>query len=425
MQANEDFFREIIEHVNEGVLFCDSQKKIIYANPKICSLLAYTNEELQNKTPYDFFDDETRSTSKYHFENFRSKGVSSQYSGNLIAKTGALIPILISGAPLSNGCTVGIYTDLSDVKKKEKQMHDDALFLATILENSGDAIISADLDFQVTSWNKGAEEMFGYSEAEILDKSVLDFMVPEDKHEEVKKMRFDVNERGIIRNFKTIRKRKDGILIHVSITMTAVKYMNGEINGYISIYRDISLQNKWEQELNIRFENLKEAYQALGKKSRYMDYFGELLDIIVGNGAISNFHEYIVAAVAYITKVDACILRVYSDQTKQLIRKGSYGVGDEWRGKDVIMYKGSLAESAFEKKHSIKVYNILNEPKYQSTKLAQKHGFFSLMVVPLYVKDKLYGSMSLYLKNDSKFDLLDNDFIETFAKLISVALSNK
>lgn len=424
MEANEIFFRTIVERMNEAALVCDFYRNILYANPKMCELLGLSLIELENTSALNFFDEGTKATILEHHRDFRSKGLASQYKGTLLSKSGE-VPVLVSGTPLEGIGSVGVYTDLREMEKKDNQMFENAFYLATILEHSGDAIISADLDYKITSWNKGAEEMFGFTENEVLNKPVLDLIIPEDRKDELLKTRTDVREKGVIRNFTTVRKKKDGDLVYVSITMSPVKLRDGSINGYVTIYRDISLQNRWEQELNTRFDNLREAYQALGKKSRYVDYMDELLDISVGREAIGNFHEYIVAAIAYITKVDACVLRVMNASENKLYRKASYGVSDDWSGKDAINFQGSLAEDAFLKKRSIKVYNIVGEPKYQSVKLAQKHGFFSLMVVPLYVGDKFFGSFSMYLKNDKQFDLFDNDFIDTFAKLISVALSTR
>lgn len=411
MEANEILFRAIVDQMTEAVLICDENHKVLYANNKMCELLEYSILELKEKFSKDLFAEDHCNIQ------------ASQLKGNIVSKYGNKIPVLISCKTLDGIGCIGIYTDLRESEQKDNKMFENAFYLATILENSGDAIISADLNYRIKSWNKGAVEMFGYTEEEALNSPVLDLLFPEDKKDELLNTRIDVGERGIIRNFKTTRKKKDGALVHVSITMSPIMQSDGSINGYVTIYRDISLQNKWEQELNTRFDNLREAYQSLGKKSRYMDYTNELLDIVVGKETIGNFHEYIVAALAYITKVDACVLRIPDETGTKLHRRASYGVDEDWRGKDVIEYKGSLAETAFLKRQSLKVYNIVNEPKYQSVKLAQKHGFFSLMVVPLFIKDKFYGSFSLYLKNDNQFDLFDNDFIDTFAKLISVALS--
>lgn len=411
MEANEILFRTIVDQMSEAVLICDLNHKVLYANNKMCELLEYSILELKEKFSKDLFPED--------YCNIPAP----QHKGNIVNKYGNEIPVLISCKSLDGIGCVGIFTDLRETERKDNKMFENTFYLATILENSGDAIISADLNYKIKSWNKGAVEMFGYEEEEALNSPVLDLLFPEDKKEELLNTRIDVGEKGIIRNFKTTRKKKDGSLVHVSITMSPIMQSDGSINGYVTIYRDISLQNKWEQELNTRFDNLREAYQSLGKKSRYMDYMNEMLDIVVGKETIGNFHEYIVAAMAYITKVNACVLRIPDATGTKLHRTASYGVDEDWRGKDVIEYKGSLAEVAFLKKQSLKVYNIVNEPKYQSVKLAQKHGFFSLMVVPLFIKDKFYGSFSLYLKNDNQFDLFDNDFIDTFAKLISVALS--
>ena len=208
----------------------------------------------------------------------------------------------------------------------------------------------------------------------------------------------------------------------VSLTQSAIQDEHGQYIGYSMIYRDISIQKKWEEELNLRFENLKNAYVELGKKGRHMDYFVDLLDSIVGDIDVHSITDFIIGAVAMITKVDACTLRSYDKNKNSLVLEATNGVTAEWYNKGDIPFSGSLAEKAFKTRKPLKVLDLHQEPMYKSQKLAIKHNLNSMLIIPLYINNEFLGSLTLYISKESKFGILDNDFIEHFAKLASIAM---
>lgn len=114
-----------------------------------------------------------------------------------------------------------------------------ALHLAAIVESSEDAIISKQLDGPITSWNRAAEHLFGYSAEEMIGSSILRIIPDERRNEEA-----DIIEklaRGErIANFETVRRRKDGNCIPVSLTISPVRLADGTIIGASKIARDIS-----------------------------------------------------------------------------------------------------------------------------------------------------------------------------------------
>ncbi len=114
--------------------------------------------------------------------------------------------------------------------------------LASIVESSEDAILSMELDGIVTSWNTRAEKMFGYSAEEIIGKSIHS-IYPENRLSEFHKTtNLKKNER--VEHFETERKRKDGSLIDVSLSMSQIKNAGGDIVGIATIIRDISGQKR-------------------------------------------------------------------------------------------------------------------------------------------------------------------------------------
>ena len=112
-------------------------------------------------------------------------------------------------------------------------------WLASIVESSDDAIISKTLDGIITSWNKGAERLFGYTAEEAVGRPVT-ILIPYDRRDEERMIleRIGLGER--IEHYETVRERKDGSSIDISLTVSPVKNVDGRIVGASKIARDIT-----------------------------------------------------------------------------------------------------------------------------------------------------------------------------------------
>ena len=121
-------------------------------------------------------------------------------------------------------------------------------YLAAIIESSDDAIISKNLDGIITSWNKGAEKIFGFTAAEIVGRSVTILIPPHLLDEETGIIgRIKKGER--IKQFETVRRRKDGTDLNISLTVSPIKNDAGEIIGASKIARDITESKRDEEAL--------------------------------------------------------------------------------------------------------------------------------------------------------------------------------
>ncbi|MES2476113.1 MAG: PAS domain S-box protein [Verrucomicrobiota bacterium] len=120
--------------------------------------------------------------------------------------------------------------------------------LAAIVEHSGDAIVSKDLNSIITSWNKGAESLFGYTAEEMIGKSITLLIPPELEHEEETVLQTVKSGESIL-NQETVRLTKDGRLVEISLTVSPVINPRGEIIGASKFARDISQRKHAEQEL--------------------------------------------------------------------------------------------------------------------------------------------------------------------------------
>jgi PAS domain S-box-containing protein len=158
-------------------------------------------------------------------------------------------------------------------------------WLAAIVEHSDDAIISKDLNGIVTSWNIGAEQIFGYKAAEIVGQSILK-LIPPDRHGEEDFIIGKVRKGERIKHYDTVRRRKDGTLVDVSLTVSPI-LADGKIVGVSKIARDITSQKQVQlaqtlllRELNHRTKNLLAVADAIVRQTSKSSPPEELLDRI-------------------------------------------------------------------------------------------------------------------------------------------------
>ena len=140
--------------------------------------------------------------------------------------------------------------------------------LASIVEFSDDAIISKNLDGIITSWNKGAERIFGYTAEEAIGQPIT-IVIPQDRHDEERAILTRIRRGERIDHFETIRQRKHGSLIVVSLTVSPVKNAEGKIVGASKSARDITEQKRAQEQITTlareaehRSKNLLATVQA-------------------------------------------------------------------------------------------------------------------------------------------------------------------
>ncbi len=131
-----------------------------------------------------------------------------------------------------------------------------------LVESSDDAIVSKSLEGIVMSWNSGAERLFGYSAEEIIGKSIT-ILIPHDRQDEEPEILARIRSGERIEHYETVRQRKDGNLVDISLTVSPIKDQSGQIVGASKIARDITerkiaeeQQQRMFQEMNHRIRNL-------------------------------------------------------------------------------------------------------------------------------------------------------------------------
>ncbi len=161
-----------------------------------------------------------------------------------LAKSGVPVPVSLSISPILTpaGETIGIARIVRDLSAQQ-QAERDVLRLAAIINNSDDAIISKDLTGIVQTWNSAAERMFGYTATEMIGQSITT-IIPPDRYNEEDTVLSRIRAGLPVEHFETIRRRKDGTLIEISLTVSPIRTASGTIIGASKIARDVSVQRQ-------------------------------------------------------------------------------------------------------------------------------------------------------------------------------------
>jgi PAS domain S-box-containing protein len=222
--------------------------------------------------------------------------------------------------------------DITERKRIEAELRESEQrlrWLAAIVESSDEAIVSKNHDGLITSWNKGAERVFGYTAEEAIGRPIT-IIVPQDRHDEERMILTRIRRGERIDHFETVRQRKHGSLINVSLTVSPVKNVEGKIIGASKIARDITEQKRIHEQITTlareaehRSKNLLANVQATVNLSQ-SDTPEGLKRAIEGRlRALSNVHSLFVetrwigAELSTIAKQE---LAPYSETGEKLVR---------------------------------------------------------------------------------------------------------
>jgi PAS domain S-box-containing protein len=176
--------------------------------------------------------------------------------------------------------------------------------LAAIVDSSDDAIIGIDLKANVRSWNKGAEQLFGYAAAEIVGSSVM-VLLPQERHDEESTILDRIRRGERIQHYETVRVRKDGTQVGISLTVSPIVSDDGTVIGASKIARDITERNRARERLLLDKEAMSRLYEIGRVCARSDGHFAEVLCAVLD-------------AAIWVTNADKGNLQLYDEASKKL-----------------------------------------------------------------------------------------------------------
>ena len=176
---------------------------------------------------------------------------------------GTRVPFLAYPTPLrsESGALLGAVNMLVEVTER-KRAEEVAALLAAIVESSDDAIASKNLDGIVSSWNRGAERLFGYASEEMIGRPIT-ILIPPDRQSEEADILQRLRRGERVDHYETIRRRKDGGLVEISLTVSPVKDAEGRIIGASKIARDITERRRSEEARNLLLREMSHRVRNL------------------------------------------------------------------------------------------------------------------------------------------------------------------
>ncbi|PYK63044.1 MAG: hypothetical protein DME21_04310 [Verrucomicrobia bacterium] len=254
LRQSEERFRVTLASIGDAVIVTDSRAHVTFMNPVAERLTGYTLREAQGlplSNSFKIINESTRQAVELPVNRVLQEGVVVGLANDtvLISKDGAERPILDSAAPIrkASGELIGVVLVCRDVTQ-HRAAELTARRLAAIVESSADAIISKNLDGIITTWNQGAERIFGYTAAEVVGQPIS-IVIPPDRLSEEPEILERLKRGERTEHFETVRKRKDGTLVDISLTISPVKDSHGQIIGASKIVRDITERKQAEEAL--------------------------------------------------------------------------------------------------------------------------------------------------------------------------------
>jgi PAS domain S-box-containing protein len=184
-----------------------------------------------------------------------------------LTKDGRQIPVSLTVSPVkdNNGNIIGASKIARDITK-DQQAEEKQAKLAAIVDNSDDAIISKDLQGIITSWNKGAEQIFGYTADEVIGRSIT-MLIPLDRLPEEDVILSKIRSGIRVQHFETIRRRKNGQEFPVSLSVSPIRDSKGRVIGASKIARDITEGRKAQEKHSMLAAIVNSSEDAIIGKS--------------------------------------------------------------------------------------------------------------------------------------------------------------
>ena len=293
----------LLDLTTDAILVRDASDRITFWNKGASAMYGFSREEAIGRVSHDLF----RTEFPEPLESIREKLLrDGQWAGELrhTCATGAR-KIVSSRWVVERDASGKIRSVLEsnrDVTEAERAAEVQNR-LAAIVESSDDAIVSKGLDGIITTWNNAAERMFGYTPDEAIGQPITLIIPPDRKDEEVNILaRIGRGER--IDHFRTVRRRKDGTSLDVSVTISPVRDSSGRVVGASKVARDITAQKRAEQALREseqRYQTVTDASPIMiwmsGTDKRcyyfnkvWLDFVRRTLQQEVGQGWTENVH---------------------------------------------------------------------------------------------------------------------------------------
>jgi len=274
LRESEERLRAIFAQSAAGIALGDLTGKLLSVNDHFCRIVGRPRDELIGIRMQEitFADDlpENQRLFQHMVQTGESFEIEKRYvrgDGSLVWVANSVSAIRDDGGNMSQA--VAISVDIGERRHaQEIEKH-----LASMIASSNDAIMGIDLDMKITSWNAAAEKLYGYSQDEVVGRSVL-MLVPDGRQEEEPRILTEVKAGRFVEPYETQRRRKDGRLVEVLLSVSPIRDANGRVIGASKTAHDITARKDAERlksilvnELHHRVKNVLATVTAIARQT--------------------------------------------------------------------------------------------------------------------------------------------------------------
>ena len=248
LRQSEELYRTVLEQAAENIFLVDVEtKRVLEANAALRRSLGYSPEEFKDMTLYDIVAHDRQSVDQ-NTQRIIEEGQRYLGERRYRRKDGSVVDVEVSASAIFNRGGEAMSIVAHDITER-KQAEEERSRLAAIVESSDDAILGKTLDGTITSWNRAAERLYGYSAEEAVGQPIS-MLFPPDRPDEMLEILRKVRRGEDIEDLETVRVTKDGRHLDISVTVSPVRDPEGNIVGASAIARDVTERKKAEEALD-------------------------------------------------------------------------------------------------------------------------------------------------------------------------------
>jgi len=285
LEASELRFRSVVETASAAIVTADSGGKVTFWNRMAEMIFGYTAEEMNGVPLTQIIPERFRASHQAGMQRVLSTG-RTRLAGETvetigIRKCGDEFPLEMSMATWKTGeesFFTALMQDITQRKQFEEALREAKQSIETLIKASPLAIIAVDLELNVRLWNTAAEHIFGWSEGEVLGLTYP--LVPESRQEEHRAFLAQILEGRAVSGEETVRQRKDGTLIDVSLWSAPLYDAEGEIRNLMIVIADITDRKRDEETLRQYAQQQAALYTVTSAAAATLDQ-DELLPVIL------------------------------------------------------------------------------------------------------------------------------------------------
>ena len=321
------------------------------------------------------------------------------------------------------------------------QVGQERVLLTSVVQHANDAIVSLSLDGIILHWNAAAERIYGYAATEVVGQPVS-MLLPPDQPDEMLRILDKIRRGEQVDHYETERRRKDGRFVTVSLTVSPIKNRSGQIVAASTIARDMTGHKQSERALRKARDELEQRVEErtheIERRRQVAESLRDILAILNSNRPLTEILDYIVAQASWLLGSDASAVYQLQDKDGLLCIQATRGLEVEQVVGMLIPIGQGITRQAILRREPVVVADTTRQPadlllnlgevdldaKQKAFLAHMADRYAAMLAVPLVVKDKIYGTISLYFHKPTEFYGEEIELATAFADQAALAIEN-